>query len=136
MKIDKLNIQDTFSKELPADPIKDNTRRQVYKSCFSYVTPKKPSDPKLLLVSSEMAELLGLNEEDIRSQDFLEIATGAQVLNGTNPYAMCYGGHQFGQCAGQLGDGRAINLTEIVHNKKPLGFAAKRSWRNSLFTHS
>lgn len=114
----KLNLQDTFSKVLPADPDRSNTRRQVYKSCFSYVTPKIPANPKLLHVSSEMAELLGLTKEDLRTQEFLKIATGAQILNGTNPYAMCYGGHQFGQWAGQLGDGRAINLTEIEHNNK------------------
>ena len=29
---------------------------------------------------------------------------------------MCYGGHQFGHWAGQLGDGRAINLTEMEFN--------------------
>ena len=38
------------------------------------------------------------------------------MLENTNPYAMCYAGHQFGNWAGQLGDGRAINLTEVVHN--------------------
>jgi uncharacterized protein YdiU (UPF0061 family) len=32
-----------------------------------------------------------------------------------DPFAMCYGGHQFGNWAGQLGDGRAINLGEIVN---------------------
>jgi len=31
---------------------------------------------------------------------------------------MCYAGHQFGNWAGQLGDGRAINLCEVVHNEK------------------
>jgi uncharacterized protein YdiU (UPF0061 family) len=31
---------------------------------------------------------------------------------------MCYGGHQFGNWAGQLGDGRAINLTEVEHNQQ------------------
>ena len=31
---------------------------------------------------------------------------------------MCYGGHQFGNWAGQLGDGRAINLFEVEHNNK------------------
>ncbi len=34
-------------------------------------------------------------------------------MTGASPYAMCYGGHQFGQWAGQLGDGRAINLGEV-----------------------
>ena len=27
---------------------------------------------------------------------------------------MCYGGHQFGNWAGQLGDGRAINLGQVT----------------------
>jgi len=31
------------------------------------------------------------------------------------PYAARYGGHQFGQWAGQLGDGRAITLAEVVN---------------------
>ena len=31
----------------------------------------------------------------------------------SDPYAQCYGGHQFGQWAGQLGDGRAITLGEV-----------------------
>lgn len=31
-----------------------------------------------------------------------------------DPFAMCYGGHQFGNWAGQLGDGRAINLGDVV----------------------
>ena len=35
------------------------------------------------------------------------------MLSGMQPYAMCYGGHQFGNWAGQLGDGRAINLGEV-----------------------
>jgi uncharacterized protein YdiU (UPF0061 family) len=30
------------------------------------------------------------------------------------PYAARYGGHQFGHWAGQLGDGRAITLGEII----------------------
>ena len=33
------------------------------------------------------------------------------------PYATNYGGHQFGNWAGQLGDGRAINLGEIVNER-------------------
>ncbi len=40
-------------------------------------------------------------------------AVSGQVMPGASPYAMCYGGHQFGQWAGQLGDGRAINIGEV-----------------------
>ena len=114
----KLNIQDTFNKELPADPIVENTRRQVSNSCFSYVTPKKTKAPKIIHVSPEVTELLGIKKEDVSSLKFTNVFTGNQVLENTKPYAMCYGGHQFGNWAGQLGDGRAINLAEVIHNKQ------------------
>ncbi len=114
----QLSIENTFSQELPADPSIANTRRQVEKACFSYVTPRIPSAPSLLQVSNEMAETLGLSQEDIKSKAFLDMVTGANVQEGTAPYAMCYGGHQFGHWAGQLGDGRAINLAEITHQNK------------------
>ncbi|GIZ09423.1 YdiU family protein [Flavobacterium sp. UMI-01] len=114
----KLNIQDTFNKELPADPNDANFVRQVEQACFSFVTPKKTKAPQIIHVSPEMVKHLGLTEEDTLSETFKNVFTGNEVLPHTNPYAMCYGGHQFGNWAGQLGDGRAINLTEIVHNNQ------------------
>ncbi|WP_339632906.1 protein adenylyltransferase SelO [Bizionia echini] len=113
-----VNIQDRFNKELPADPVLENTRRQVTKACFSFVSPKQTANPELLHVSPEMLASLGLTEEDIKSDAFLNIFTGNTVVKNTQPYAMCYGGHQFGSWAGQLGDGRAINLFEVKHNTK------------------
>ncbi|MGC6429917.1 MAG: protein adenylyltransferase SelO [Jejuia sp.] len=113
-----LNIKDKFNKELPADPILENSRRQVSDACFSYVTPKQTAKPELLHLSPEMLENLGLSEEDIKDKDFLNVFTGNKVLPNTKPYAMCYAGHQFGNWAGQLGDGRAINLCEVEHNGK------------------
>jgi len=114
----KLNIKDKFNKELPADPIRENTRRQVSEACFSYVLPKQTVKPELLHVSPEMLENIGLSEVDAKREDFLNAFTGNQILQNTKPYAMCYGGHQFGNWAGQLGDGRAINLFEVEHNNK------------------
>ncbi len=111
----KLNIKDTFNKELPADPIRENTRRQVFDAAFSYATPRKPGRPKLVHASEEVAKMIGLDSEDIKSEEFLKVFSGNKVLENTDPYAMCYGGHQFGNWAGQLGDGRAINLAEVVY---------------------
>jgi uncharacterized protein YdiU (UPF0061 family) len=113
-----LNIKDKFNKSLPADPVLENSRRQVTMACFSYVTPKQTSKPELLHVSPEMLKNLGLSQEDAKREDFLNVFTGNSVLPNTKPYAMCYGGHQFGNWAGQLGDGRAINLCEVEHNTK------------------
>lgn len=111
-----LNIQDSFNKELPADAIRDKTRRQVKDACFSYVTPRVPSKPQLIHASVDFAASLGLTPQDLESDTFKQLVSGATVLPGTDPYAMCYGGHQFGHWAGQLGDGRAINLAELVHD--------------------
>ncbi len=123
----RLNIKDTFSKQLPADSDTSNNPRQVHHACFSYVTPQSPENPKLLHASSEVAELLGITEADLSTPDFLGLVTGSQILEGTKPYAMCYGGHQFGNWAGQLGDGRAINLTELEHANKRWAIQLKGS---------
>lgn len=114
----KLNLKDTFNIELPADPIYENYRRQVKNACFSFVTPRKPSNPFLIHASPEMIKAIGLSVEDSKSEEFLSVFSGKEVLDNTNPYAMCYAGHQFGNWAGQLGDGRAINLTEVEHDSK------------------
>lgn len=110
-----LHLTDTFNKELPADKNLQNTRRQVSNACFSYAAPRKPSAPKLLHVAQEVAAFIGLSEADTQSEAFLQTFSGKKVYEGTHPYAMCYGGHQFGNWAGQLGDGRAINLMEVTH---------------------
>ncbi|WP_066221746.1 protein adenylyltransferase SelO [Formosa haliotis] len=118
MKTFKTHIHSNFTETLPADPIQDNTRRQVTQACFSYVTPKQTKKPELVHVSPEMLAALGISETESQSEGFLKVFTGNTVLPGTTPYAMCYGGHQFGNWAGQLGDGRAINLTEIDYKGK------------------
>lgn len=114
----KLNIKSTFTDELPADVNLENSRRQVLNSCFSYVNPKTTSQPEFLHVSNEMLSAIGLTENDSKSDEFLKLMTGNTVLPNTKPYAMAYAGHQFGNWAGQLGDGRAINLFEIEHQNK------------------
>lgn len=123
----KLHIQNNFTAELPADPSEINIPRQVERACFSYVEPKKPSNPSLIHASSEVANLLGLSQDDIVSDNFLNVFSGNTVYPDTKPYALPYAGHQFGNWAGQLGDGRAINLTEVLHNKRSYTLQLKGS---------
>ncbi len=114
----KFTVQNSFIEELPADIQIENYPRQVRNACYSYVTPKKTTNPSLLHVSEEMLKELGISKETANSPQFLQVFTGNELIEHTHPYAMCYGGHQFGNWAGQLGDGRAINLAEIIHNNK------------------
>lgn len=112
----KLNLHDTFNKELAADPNTENRVRQVPNAAFSYVTPTKPKNPSVIHVSPQMLEAVGLSEKDAKSEEFLKVFSGAEVYPETKSFAMAYAGHQFGNWAGQLGDGRAINLFEVENN--------------------
>ena len=110
-----LKVHNRFTTELPADTEEMYVSRQVENACFSYVTPKIPSNPKLLHTSEEVASLLGISSEETLSDAFLHLVSGQKIIPNSRPFAMCYGGHQFGHWAGQLGDGRAINLAEVAH---------------------
>ena len=110
-----LNFNNRFIDTLPADPITDNSRRQVLSACYSYVKPTPVTDPSLVAYSKEMAEQLDLSPQECKSTLFTQVFSGNHLLDGMAPYAQCYGGHQFGNWAGQLGDGRAINLGDVVN---------------------
>jgi uncharacterized protein YdiU (UPF0061 family) len=84
---------------------------------FSYVTPRTPSSPRLIHFTEEVAEILGITREEAQSAEFTNIFSGKELLPNTRPYSMSYAGHQFGNWAGQLGDGRAIILTEVETRK-------------------
>ncbi|MEL6348843.1 MAG: YdiU family protein [Myxococcota bacterium] len=107
---------DRFVRTLPADPIEDNLPRQVHRACFSRVRPTPVSGPALVAHAPEVAKQIGLSEAAVARPLFTEAVAGNQILTGMEPYAACYGGHQFGHWAGQLGDGRAITLGEVVHD--------------------
>ncbi len=77
--------------------------------------PTPVQAPRLLAVSLDMAERLGFSLEQTASPEFAAVFGGNALLEGMQPWAACYGGHQFGHWAGQLGDGRAISLGEVVN---------------------
>ncbi|MBL8814707.1 MAG: YdiU family protein [Planctomyces sp.] len=110
----RLTFDNCFTRELPADPEAANFRRQVRAACYSRVQPTVVREPRLVAWSREMAEELGLTIDDSTAPAIAEVFSGNRLLTGMDPFAMCYGGHQFGNWAGQLGDGRAINLGEVV----------------------
>jgi uncharacterized protein YdiU (UPF0061 family) len=115
--LDALTFDNHFIRELPGDPETVNNRRQVYGACYSRVLPAKVTRPQMVAYSIEIAELLDLSSEDCESDYFTQVFVGNRLLPGMEPYATCYGGHQFGNWAGQLGDGRAINLGEVVNRR-------------------
>src|SRR5207344_546787 len=93
-------------------PSDDNRARQVLRACYSRVAPTVVPKPELLALVPEVAALIELDQEV--TPELVDVLAGNRVVPGMVPYAACYGGHQFGTWAGQLGDGRAITLGEVV----------------------
>ncbi|HEX5659161.1 MAG TPA: YdiU family protein [Polyangiales bacterium] len=117
MALTDLRFDNSFTRELPADPSTENRPRPVRGAAFTRVQPTQVAAPKLLAYSREVAALLDLTPEDCEGPDFAAVFSGNAVLPGMDPYAACYGGHQFGNWAGQLGDGRAISLGEVKNER-------------------
>ncbi|MES2603518.1 MAG: protein adenylyltransferase SelO family protein, partial [Pseudomonadota bacterium] len=108
-----LQLDNNFIRHLPGDPELRNFRRQVSNACWSKAQPLQFPQAKLLAWSQPLAQQLGLDRATLGDERLARIFSGTELLPGSEPYAMCYGGHQFGNWAGQLGDGRAINLGEL-----------------------
>ncbi len=110
-----LRFDNAFVRELPGDPVEGPQVRQVHGALYSRVRPTPVAAPRLIAWSPEMAERLGLEATDVESPEFAQVFGGNALVDGMEPFAANYGGHQFGNWAGQLGDGRAITLGETVN---------------------
>jgi uncharacterized protein YdiU (UPF0061 family) len=110
-----LRFDNAFARELPADPERGPRRRQVHAALYSRVDPTPVAAPALLAYSREMAARLGFDDAFVHSPRFAQVFAGNALLPGMLPIAANYGGHQFGNWAGQLGDGRAISLGELLN---------------------
>ena len=113
--LDTLHFDNRFTRELPADPQPANFRRQVLGACYSRVAPTPVAAPRLIACAREGAELRDITPATCASAEFAQVFSGNKLLHGMDPFAMCYGGYQFGHWARQLGDGRAIILGETVN---------------------
>jgi uncharacterized protein YdiU (UPF0061 family) len=105
-------ILNRFVDQLPRDPSINSQSREVLNSCYSLITPAPVSNPSLLAWSNELAQQFAIKTPDQNSED-LHILAGNTIHPEMKPFAACYGGHQFGHWANQLGDGRAITLGEL-----------------------
>ncbi|KAH9893662.1 hypothetical protein F4778DRAFT_748129 [Xylariomycetidae sp. FL2044] len=124
----------TFTSKLPPDSLfptpadshktpRDHiSPRQVRGALFTWVRPQPVQSPELLAVSPAAMRDLGITEGDEKTPDFVNTVAGNKIQGwdeekreGGYPWAQCYGGFQFGQWAGQLGDGRAISLFETTN---------------------
>lgn len=114
-KISELTFRKDFVSEFPGDDSGSTKPRQTPGMFYSKAVPTKVEKVSLLAWSDDLARELEL--EKPTEQKDIDIFGGNYVTPSMYPYAACYAGHQFGNWAGQLGDGRAITLGELVTSK-------------------
>ena len=112
-ELETLRWDDDFVRALPGETSGRPGSRQVMDACYAHVAPTPVAAPRLLAWSDEAGALLGL-ERPPATGTAAEVLGGNRVLAAMRPYALGYGGHQFGTWAGQLGDGRALVLGEVL----------------------
>ena len=123
--IASLPFDNSAMRTLVVDPVEDGAVRTVRGAHLVRVTPQPLKNPSLVAASDSALALLDL-ETNFDGEGLSEATkaegavmarfmSGNELPSGAQPTAACYCGHQFGSFAGQLGDGAAISLGEIVN---------------------
>jgi uncharacterized protein YdiU (UPF0061 family) len=113
--LSEITFRNDFVENFPGDDTGNRMPRQTPAIFYSKALPTPVNKVTLLAWSDELAEELELTKPT--SQKDIDILGGNEVTPSMYPYAACYAGHQFGNWAGQLGDGRAITLGELLTSK-------------------
>lgn len=92
----------------------DNSYARLPERFFSRVNPTPVAAPQLIRVNEPLARDLGIDPAALASPDGVAMLAGNRIAEGSDPIAMAYAGHQFGNFVPQLGDGRAILIGEVL----------------------
>ncbi len=106
------NIGQPFLKKFPGDFSNNPMQRNTPKVLFATIKPAGFDHPQLIAFNEALSEEIGLGKFEEKDLNFL---VGSQLPDNIQSYATAYAGHQFGNWAGQLGDGRAILAGEITN---------------------
>nr|WP_321259540.1 YdiU family protein [uncultured Pseudodesulfovibrio sp.] len=95
----------------------DNTYARLPNRFFQRINPVVVEKPSLIRVNTPLAKELGLPLPDNHLQ-LAELFSGNVLMEGMEPIAQAYAGHQFGNFVHQLGDGRAVLLGEMISKRR------------------
>ena len=109
-----VNLTSQTIDDVRVDSLTFRRVRQVYNATVSRVRPVPFRARNLELCAYDRYTAKDLELElpttAEETKQFNNIFSGRLPLPGSKPFAHAYGGHQFGNWAGQLGDGRAISI--------------------------
>lgn len=119
------NIEQPFIKKFPGDFSGNMMQRNTPKVLFSTVNPAGFEHPELIIFNEKLSQEIGLGTYEEKDLDFL---AGNNLPENIKTYSTAYAGHQFGNWAGQLGDGRAILAGEIMNSS---GLKNEIQWKGA-----
>ncbi len=90
-----------------------NPYLKLPEECYTRVEPTPLKKTFLIHSNEALAKVLDIDIEELSSDAFVDFVNGALQLEGSDTFAMCYAGHQFGFYVPRLGDGRAINIGTV-----------------------
>lgn len=108
------NITQQYLKIFPGDFSGNPQQRQTPKVLFSTVETVGFDHPEIIIFNEKLSDEIGLGKFQKNDFNFL---VGNHLPENIKTYATAYAGHQFGNWAGQLGDGRAIFAGEIKNSE-------------------
>lgn len=91
----------------------NNTYVKHLPEVLTGIKPTQFNQAKWLVTSPEVADLLEIDKPTLGSESLLSWLSGNLALEGAQPIAQKYTGHQFGHYNPDLGDGRGILLGEL-----------------------
>ena len=92
----------------------DNSYARLPARFFAAVRPMRSPSPTLIHVNEVLATELGIDPSWLKSEQGFGMISGRTIVDGSEPIALAYAGHQFGNFVPRLGDGRAVLLGEVV----------------------
>ena len=99
--------------------------------CYDKVAVEPLLKPHLIHANKDVANALNIDEDELQSDAFVKLLNGEYKPEGSETFAMCYAGHQFGHFVPRLGDGRAINIGSIdKHHLQLKGAGVTKYSRN------
>ncbi|MGP5372067.1 protein adenylyltransferase SelO [Psychrobacter alimentarius] len=82
--------------------------------------PTPLENPRAGHFNEQVAQQLGWTDDEDLMARWVDILAGQYVPADFEPLAMAYAGHQFGQWAGQLGDGRGLLMAQVLDKQDKL----------------
>ncbi len=92
----------------------DNTYARLPGEFHARVNPQQVRAPRLIKVNDALARFLGIDPDELRTPEGVEILAGNRIAEGSEPLAAAYAGHQYAHFVPTLGDGRANLLGEVI----------------------